>query len=173
MSHCVMSNSEALQLVNGAEAPLGSYVPDRDLEGGVDVKEEGREDGGGEGCGCSNIEGQVQEKDLLCKEMCYGEAIMEAGREVNDDDGFRTPVSVYNRIVSAAECPPAPMKPKPVRWRRLKLSPSDRRCNNRRIGLAIHLSDEDVEAMFPEIVHCEAQNCKVKKARREEMSCKQ
>lgn len=154
-------------------ALLGSDSPDRDLEGGNQEEEEEdhRKDGGG-GCGC--IIEEIQEKEL-CKDIYCETSLVGANLcplDCDDGGGFRTPVSADHKITSATECPPAPKKPKPVPvpWRKRKLSSTDGRGNGR-ISLAVHLSDEEVEAMFPPIVPSEAQN-KIKKARRSDDSHK-
>lgn len=171
-----MSNA-ALFLVKG-ESPLdeiitttaevqespapGSHGPHRDLEHGDGEEEEYREGSGGRRCNNCSIE-EIQETDL--SKDIYDLEMRLVGANVipvdSDDDGFRTPVSADHKIASASECPPAPRKPKPVPWRKRKLPPSDGR-----ISLTIHLSDEEVEAMFPPIVPSEAHK-KIKKARRD------
>lgn len=142
-----------------------SQSPDRDLEDGDQKAEEEEEehckDDGGR-CNC-RIE-EVREKDLS-EDVCCRTRLLGGNVRCldGDDDGFRTPVSADRRIVSAAECPPAPKKPKPVPWRKRRLPPSDEKDDNG-VGLIIHLSDEEVEAMFPSIVPPEVHK-KIKRAR--------
>ncbi|PKI62087.1 hypothetical protein CRG98_017460 [Punica granatum] len=147
---------------------LGSQSPDRDLEDGDQEEEEQHEDEGGQ---CSNEE-EIQEKDLS-KDCCETRSLGGGGegdvtRPVDsEDDGFRTPVSADHTIAPVIKCPPAPRKSKaPVPWRKRKLPPCDGRGNG--ISLVIHLSNEEVEAMFPPIP-LEVQN-EIKKARRDDDS---
>lgn len=64
----------------------------------------------------------------------------ETGKKqiVTAEDGFRTPTSSEHRIPAITECPPAPRKPHPSRWKR---SRSPHRC------LEFDTSEE-VESLF-------------------------
>lgn len=125
--------------------------------------EEHHEDGGGGGGGKHSGSAEVIQEEERQPRLL-------GGNTSPVEDGFKTPVPAdHHEIISASECPPAPKKPKPIPSRKRKLLPGDvvGDSNNGVSQLVIHLSDEEVEAMFPQILPPEAHN-KIKKARRDD-----
>ncbi|XVF55291.1 hypothetical protein PTKIN_Ptkin06aG0025100 [Pterospermum kingtungense] len=80
----------------------------------------------------------------------------EFGATDDDDDGFKTPTSLDQKIPVMKQCPPAPRKPKPT--------PSNKRKAS--INLVLDLSQE-VESLFPRALLDDLHR-KVKKARTQE-----
>lgn len=139
--------------------------PDRDSEDGDRKAEEEHcgEDGGRCNFSAMEVREKGSSKGICCGKRSLGGDMLRVDA---DDDGFRTPVSAEHRIATAAECPPAPKKPKPVPWRKRKLPPSDEKDDSA-ISLIIHVPDEELEAMLLPTVPSEARS-KIKKARRDD-----
>lgn len=174
ISHRMKSNPEFFIIITAEvhdSTVSGSHSPDRDSEDGdreIMEEEEHAGDGGERGGerGCS-IRG-TREKDLSEDRIIHSETRLFGGNTRpldGEDDGFKTPVPADQREIDLTrECPPAPKKPTPVARRKRKELPGDGGDGNG-ISLVIHLSDEEVVAMFPEILPvCK----KIKKARRDD-----
>ncbi|KAK4798336.1 hypothetical protein SAY86_030662 [Trapa natans] len=151
-----------LLLVNGEPEPASHSTDGTDLQMEDRVlKEHCGEDGG-----------EVQEKGGF---HCSRKRSLGGGNvcdmDGDDEDGFRTPVSMGHRIAAAAECPPAPKKPKPVSWRKRRLD--DQKDDKLAVSMVIiKVSDEELEAMFRPVVPFEGYGDKViKKPRRNTAAC--
>ncbi|KAL6574734.1 hypothetical protein OROMI_012019 [Orobanche minor] len=78
----------------------------------------------------------------------------------DDEDEFKTPTSSEHRIPAITECPPAPRRPPPPKWKR-KSCPTSRR----RLALD---SSEEVESLFRQVADIDDQEPRNKKARRDD-----
>ncbi|OAY37816.1 cyclin-dependent protein kinase inhibitor SMR10 [Manihot esculenta] len=91
---------------------------------------------------------------LKIKLPSLGEFKLE--EDVDEDDGFKTPTSLDNKIPVVLPCPPAPRKPKSL--------PSNKRKSHRRRVL-LDLSNE-IESLFPPALRADLGG-KIKKIRQE------
>ncbi|KAF8042401.1 hypothetical protein BT93_A0894 [Corymbia citriodora subsp. variegata] len=79
-----------------------------------------------------------------------------------NNDGFRTPTSSDHKIPMMMQCPPAPMKPKPIRKRKLSSSSLSMLSDDRNREVIDLDFSEEVESLFWPILRNE-----IKKARRD------
>ncbi|XWS55669.1 hypothetical protein CRYUN_Cryun09bG0020900 [Craigia yunnanensis] len=126
-------------------------IPDHDQ--GREVLEDHGEKKGEE----SNVTAASKESEK--KKISLGEF-----KAKDDDDGFKTPTSLDQKIPVIKQCPPAPRKPKPLPSNKRKASPSSSTRTSR--NLQVDLSQE-VESLFPRTLLADLHR-KVKKARTEE-----
>ncbi|XP_030449822.1 cyclin-dependent protein kinase inhibitor SMR3-like [Syzygium oleosum] len=110
--------------------------------------------------GTSKEEEEEEEEEEECGTTSFREEPELVEEDGENNDGFRTPTSLDHKIPAMTQCPPAPMKPKPTRKRKLSSSSSmssDDRCRE-----VIELDfSEEVESLFWPIRRDE-----IKKARR-------
>ncbi|KAF5476025.1 hypothetical protein F2P56_007772 [Juglans regia] len=93
---------------------------------------------------------------VVCKRLCLGELV----KVEEDDDGFKTPTSLDNKIPGIKQCPPAPRPNKQLPMKRkssivLKKPPQP-------LNLL-----EEIEALFPLRIVSDLHR-KIKKARRDD-----
>lgn len=95
-------------------------------------------------------EEQLQNRIVLSKHSDSESTSTPSSREVQhkvEDDGFRTPTSLEQKIPEAKQCPPAPRKPKPS----MKRKATQNSCSCRH---PLDLSKEvAIELLFPTQQH--------------------